>query len=157
MALMLARDFMFLNQQTQVVQVPNTGQAMQMNGHVGNIMQQQQQYIPVGNTSMHAPAPVMVHPPQQQQHQHQQAPSSEHSASSYSSQAISQNQQSYTMPPQDAYFMMGDIEPAPVNVPPQNNDSNNNQTPLDAAVDNVESLLSPENTGSVGGYNIPSQ
>jgi hypothetical protein len=157
MALMLARDFMFLNQQTQVVQVQNP-QVMQMNGHVANVQQHQQQYLPMGNTSMHqgnmnAPAPVMAHHPQQQQQQ--QPPSSEHSVASYSSQ-VAQNQPSYTMP-QDSYFMMSDIEPAPVNIPPQQNDhqgGSNNQSPLDAAaaVDNVESLLSPENTGSVGAY-----
>jgi hypothetical protein len=142
MALMLARDFMFLNQQNQnVPQQQNIPQQhthqtqmpqCQMNGH-----QQQQAYHAGNNAAMQtqyqyvqnaAPAPMMgtqPHPPVQE-------------ASAYAQPA-----QQYPQQQNNEYWNMNDMEP-----PPLNHGQSAASSPLTVAVENVESLLSPENAPS---------
>ena len=72
-------------------------------------------------------------------------------------QFIQQQQQQQMQPSQEQeyYHMMGDIEPEPVNIPQHHQPQQeviHAQSPLDAAVENVERMLSPENTGSAIAY-----
>ena len=179
MALMLARDFMFLNQQ-HTSAVMQQGQVMQQQ------QQQQQQQSFMGNANHHnmqvAVQNTMNTTPLMAAQQSHPAPhSSDNSVSNFhhhqqqqshlSQQQQQSNQGGYNnhnhqMPPppppqeQEYYNMMDSIEPAPIhnlqNFPsagdtqpqPQNTSVAPSPSPLDAAVENVESLLSPEMTES---------
>ncbi|KAL3794767.1 hypothetical protein HJC23_012777 [Cyclotella cryptica] len=164
MALMLARDFMFLNQQhqaqsqQQILPQQQHQPQQQMNGHQG-----MQSFLPVGNNHPNAathnnqyhasfasqnmsatPAPMMA----SNQSHNAMGPNGAMSYSSAPSapsnhQQYTQQFQHLTQHENDSYYMMGDIEPSPIS-----QDQNQPQSPLSVAVDNVETLLAPDDTGS---------
>ena len=157
-ALMLARDFLFLNQQPvqQIVQTMGQGQ---MSNAQGTQQQQQQQSIMAlgGNANQNH----LMHQNQHQGNMNASPASSMMSGQNYQPatpsqqqqqpQFIQQQQQMQPSQEQEYYHMMGDIEPEPVNVPQHHQPQQeviHAQSPLDAAVENVERMLSPENTGS---------
>lgn len=150
-ALMLARDFLFLSQQPvqQIVQMSNA-QGMQQ--------QQQQSFLTLGSNAN------QNHLMYQNQHQgnmnaapaasmmasqnHQAAPVSQQHQQPQFIQQQQQQQQMQSSQEQEYYHMMGDIEPEPVNIPQHHQPQQeviHAQSPLDAAVENVERMLSPEN------------
>eukprot|EP00956_Cyclotella_meneghiniana_P036110 scaffold121622_cov79-Cyclotella_meneghiniana.AAC.1 len=153
-ALMLARDFLFLSQQP-VQQIVQTGQG-QMSNAQGMQQQQQHSFSTLGSNAN------QNHLMYQNQHQgnmnvapaasmmasqnHQAAPvSQQHQQPQFIQQ---QQQQMQSSQEQEYYHMMGDIEPEPVNIPQHHQPQQeviHAQSPLDAAVENVERMLSPEN------------
>ncbi|KAL7486073.1 hypothetical protein ACHAW6_011676 [Cyclotella cf. meneghiniana] len=161
MALMLARDFIFLNQQHQAQprqQMLPQQQQQPMHGHQGT-----QSFIPIANNHRNAslqnnqfhtsfasqnmttaPVPMMASNPSHN------AMGSNGTVSYAPAPSAQSNHQQYTQQFQhlaqhdnDSYYMMGDIEPSPIN-----QDPNRPQSPLSVAVENVETLLAPDDTGS---------
>jgi hypothetical protein len=156
MALMLARDFMFLNQQHPSSGVQSSFLPMAAAGGGGNIHSNPSMHSNSNASSLMnaAPAPIM---PNNGQHSSQLFDGNGYSQTNGQHHYAQQQQQQQQLPPlhEQEYYMMSDmnIEPAPVNNPQQQQtDDNGHQTPLDAAVENVECLLSSEDAGSGTSY-----
>jgi hypothetical protein len=164
MALMLARDFMFLNQQhqaqpqQQILPQQQQQQQQHMNGHQGmqsfmpmtnnhrnTAMQNNQFHTSFASQNMStAPAPMMASNPSRNAMGSNGAVSYAPAPSAQSNhQQYTQQFQHLTQHDNDSYYIMGDIEPSPIN-----QDPNRPQSPLSVAVENVETLLAPDDTGS---------
>jgi hypothetical protein len=154
MALMLARDFMFLNQQHPSSGVQSSFLPMAAAGGGGNIHSNPSMHSNSNASSLMnaAPAPIM---PNNGQHSSQLFDGNGYSQTNGQHHFAQQQQQQLPPLHEQEYYMMSDmnIEPAPVNNPQQQQtDDNGHQTPLDAAVENVECLLSSEDAGSGTSY-----
>jgi len=157
MALMLVRDFMFLNQLQQ--------QTMESVGQQGLGMES---FLPIGSINGNSNHTNEIHPvamnaapalsSTEDSHQAAVPQSFENNGMSHPPSALStQNESEYISQKvmgssQDQeYFMIGDMEPAPMN--PQNPNSTTSQSPLDAVGEHVENVSS-DNTESVTAHQI---